>query len=154
MFQSRSLSVVTRATYYVPLDGSSFFTAAYTSLILYFHYLFSPFPWQIENIMDAGACLEAILRMVLIGFSFKYLCRAHGVQFRSLLLMLILFFSMSFMWAMGTTNYGTAMRHNLLSWWILAITGTPLLMEGLSRIRLVAVLHRCMRFLGQAKKIS
>jgi len=154
MFQSRSLSVVTRATYYVPLDGSSFFTAAYTSLILYFHYLFSPFPWQIENIMDAGACLEAILRMVLIGFSFKYLCRAHGVQFRLLLLMLILFFSMSFMWAMGTTNYGTAIRHNTLSWWVLAITGTPLLMEMLSRIRLGSALHRCVRFLGQVKKIS
>tara|TARA_Y100001936_G_scaffold21242_1_gene18589 strand:- start:339 stop:1598 length:1260 start_codon:yes stop_codon:yes gene_type:complete len=152
-YQMNSLSVVTRATYNFPIDLSSPFTLAYTSFVLFLHYLFEPFPWHIENIYDVFASMESILRLVLIGFSFKYLCRVNGMQFRLLFLMLILFFTMSFIWAMGTTNYGTAIRHNMVSWWILAITGTPLLMESLNRIQLVSALHRCMRFLGQAKKI-
>jgi hypothetical protein len=132
-FHTRTGSVVTRATYSVPLDLSSPFTTAHTSFVLYMHYLFAPFPWQIENIMDAGASIEAVLRMVLICFSLKRLCQTRGMQYRLLALMLILFFSMSFMWALGTTNYGTALRHNMLSWWILAITGVPLLMQTLNR---------------------
>ena len=153
-FQTKSLSVVGRATYGFPVDLSSPFTIAYSSFALYLHYLFEPFPWHVKNIFDVVASIESILRLALIGFSLKHLSRAHGVQFRLLFLMLILFFSMSFVWAMGTTNYGTAIRHNMVSWWILAITGTPLLMERLNRIRLGSALHRCMRFLGQAKKIS
>jgi len=153
VFQSRNSATVTRATYDTFLDSSSPFRIVYTSFVLYLNGLFAPFPWQVENVRDVVGSLEGILRMVLIGFSLKHLCRAHGAQFRLLLLMFILFFSMSFMWAMGTTNYGTAMRHNLVSWWILAITGTPLLMERLSRIGLEAALRRCMHFLRQAKKI-
>jgi hypothetical protein len=153
-YQTKSISMVGRSTYGFPIDLSSPFTIAHTSFALYLHYLFEPFPWHVKNISDLGASMESILRLVLIGFSLKHLFRVDGVQFRLLLLMLILFFTMSFIWAMGTTNYGTAIRHNLVSWWILAITGTPLLMESLSRIRLGSALHRCMRFLGQAKKIS
>jgi hypothetical protein len=153
-YQMKSLSMVGRATYDFPIDLSSPFTIAYTSFVLFLHYLFEPFPWHVKNIYDVVASIESILRLVLIGFSLKYLCRAQGVEFRLLLLMFILFFSMSFIWAMGTTNYGTAIRHNMVSWWILAITGTPLLMERLNRIRLGSALHRYMRFLGQAKKIS
>jgi len=153
-YQTKSLGSVGRATYGFPIDISSAFTVAHTSFTLYLHYLFEPFPWHVQNIYDLGASIESILRLVLIGFSLKHLFRVDGVQFRLRFLMLILFFTMSFIWSMGTTNYGTAIRHNMVSWWVLAITGTPLLMESLSRIRLGSALHRCMRFLGQAKKIS
>ena len=134
--QNRSKSVMSRATYDIALDLSSPFTTAYSSFLLYMHYLFAPFPWKISNILDVGASIESILRMVLIYFSVKHWRQAHGVQRRLLWLMLILFFSMSFMWAMGTTNYGTAIRHNMLTWWILVIVGVPSLMRSLSRFRL------------------
>jgi hypothetical protein len=106
----------------------------YTSCKLYVHYLFAPFPWQVKNALDTYAAMESILRMTFIYFSVKHWRKAYGVQRRLLGLMLILFFSMSFMWAMGTTNYGTAIRHHMLSWWILVIAGLPLLMESLSRV--------------------
>ena len=38
------------------------------------------------------------------------------------------------MWALGTTNYGTAMRHHMLSWWIIVIAGFPPLMARLEII--------------------
>ena len=133
-YQHRTGGTVGRSTYSIPLDFSSFFTTVHTSFLLYLHYLFGPFPWQVNNIRDVAGSMESILRMVLLYFSVMHWYHAYGVQRRLLMLMLLLFFGMSFMWALGTTNYGTAMRHNLLSWWILVITGVPLLTKALSRL--------------------
>ena len=74
------------------------------------------------------------MRMILIYFSVKQWCNACGTQRQLLGLMLILYFSMTFMWALGTTNYGTAMRHHMLSWWIIVIVGLPPLMARLGII--------------------
>ena len=133
-FRELSQMTMTRATYGVALDLSSPFTTIYTSSKLYVHYLFAPFPWQVKNALDAYAAMESILRMILICFSVKHWRKAYGVKRRLLGLLLVLFFSMTFMWAMGTTNYGTAIRHHMLSWWILVVAGLPLLMESLSRV--------------------
>ena len=73
------------------------------------------------------------MRMILICFSVKQWRKAYGSQRRLLGLMLILYFSITFMWALGTTNYGTAMRHHMLSWWIIVIIGIPPLMKKLGR---------------------
>jgi len=134
--QNLSKSIVSRATYDIDLDTFSTFKAVHSSFLLYIHYLFAPFPWKVNNILDVGASIEAIFRMVLIYYSVKHWRQAHGVQRQLLWLMLVLFFSMSFMWAMGTTNYGTAIRHNMLTWWILAIVGVPSLIRSLNRSRL------------------
>jgi hypothetical protein len=128
----RDRTPTTRATYDVTIDLSSIFTIVYSSFLMFGNYLFAPVPWRIENILDLYASIETILRMVLIYYSVKHWNKAYGQQRRLLGLMLILFFSMSFMWAMGTTNYGTAMRHNLLTWWILFIAGLPPFMERLN----------------------
>jgi len=129
----RAHSVEARATYGVELDTSSFFSFIISALVLYFYYLFAPFPWLIGSVLDIYAAIEAIMRLVLIYFSIKHWYRARGVQRRLFGLMLILFFSMSFLWALGTTNYGTAMRHHLLTWWTLVILGLPPLMKALRR---------------------
>lgn len=129
----RSHSVMARATYGVALDLSSPFSFIYSAVPLYFYYLFSPFPWQVGSIVDVYAVLESIMRMVLIYYSIKHWRNASGMQRRLVGLMLVLFFSMSFLWAMGTTNYGTAMRHHMLTWWILVILGVPPLIEALRR---------------------
>jgi hypothetical protein len=130
----RDHSPITRASYNIHLDPSSLFTIIYSGFLMYGNYLFTPLPWRIENILDFYACIEAILRIVLIYFSVKHWRNSYGSQKRLFGLMLILFFSHSFMWAMGTTNYGTAIRHNLLSWWILVIVGLPPFLERLSGI--------------------
>jgi hypothetical protein len=134
--------VVGRTTYDAVLDLSSLFKGFYSSLVLYAHYLFSPFPWQVQNILDIYASMESFLRLTLIYFSIKHWRSTSGSQHRLLGLMLILFFSMSFMWALGTSNYGTAMRHHMLSWWIIAIIGMPMLMARLCSVRLGSTVNR------------
>ncbi len=152
-YQQRTGSAVGRTTYSVPLDFSSFFTTVHTSFVLYLHYLFAPFPWQVGNTLDVYASMESISRMVLIYFSVKHCYHAYGLQRRLLGLMLIIFFGMSFMWALGTTNYGSAIRHNMLSWWILAITGVPLLVEMLTPFGLYLTARWCSHSIEQAEKI-
>jgi len=131
-FRYHSISSPGRTTYGIPLDTTSFVTVVYSLLKIYFYYLFAPFFWQVENLSDLYGSTESILRMILIFFALKQWHKTVGENKSLLGLMLVLFFSMTFMWAVGTTNYGTALRHNILSYWILVLAGAPLLMEKLS----------------------
>jgi hypothetical protein len=124
-------TIVGRATYDIVLDTASIFTMTFSVIKIYAYYLFAPFPWMVKNILDIYGLLESILRMTLIYFSLKHWFNACGMQRRRLGLMLVLYISMSLMWAMGTTNYGTAMRHNMVTWWIIVILGVPSLMVKL-----------------------
>lgn len=133
-FRTGSINLPGRTTYGVPLDPTSSYMMVYSGLKLYVYYLFAPFPWHIGRLIDLYAGMESIMRMILIYFSVKQWCNACGTQRRLLGLMLILYFSMTFMWAVGTTSYGTSMRHHMLSWWIIVIVGVPPLMEKLSRL--------------------
>lgn len=132
----REKAHLSRATYGVSLDLSTPVMAIYSSVLLYIHYLFSPFPWQIRNILDVYAFIESALRFILIYYAIKHWHYSFGMQKRLFGLLLILFFSMSFMWATGTTNYGTAMRHHMVTWWILVVMGLPLLLTSMHRVRL------------------
>lgn len=124
-----------RTTYGIPFDPSSYMMAIYSGLRIYLHYLFAPFPWQVNGFLDAYAALESSVRMILIYFSLKYWCNSVGSQKRLLSLMLILYVSITFLFSIGTANYGTAMRHHMLSWWIIVIIGIPSLLEKLSCVR-------------------
>ena len=128
-FRGSSMLQEGRASYGVILDNSSLFTTIYSSLKMYMYYLFAPFPWQVMNIVDIYAACESFMRMTLIWFSLKHWHNAYGVNKRTISLLFILYFSMTIMWATGTTNYGTAIRHHMLTWWILALLGIPFLIE-------------------------
>ena len=132
-FRTNSMKIFGRTTYDVYLDLTSSYMMVYSGLKLYVYYLFAPFPWQVDSLTGLYAGTESIMRMILIYFSVKQWRKAYGSQRQLLSLMLTLYFSMTFMWALGTTNYGTAMRHHMLSWWIIVIVGVPPLMEKLSR---------------------
>jgi hypothetical protein len=128
---NRELTTITRASYSIPLDLSSFSGAFYSSFSIYLHYLFAPFPWHIRSWLDMFAFFESMLRLLLVYYSVKSWLNAIGKKKRLIGLMLILYFSMTFMWSMGTTNYGTAIRHHMISGWILVILGLPLLIDSI-----------------------
>jgi len=138
----REYQNTTRATYGISFDFSSPLMAIYSTLNVYLHYLFAPFPWKVSNALDVYASVESLVRLVLICFALENWRNAYGTQRRLLGLMLVLYFSMTFLWALGTNNYGAAMRHNLLSWWILVIAGLPLLIETLKRSFLGFLIRR------------
>jgi hypothetical protein len=141
-FREASMQTFSRATYGVSFDGSSLFAMICSSLNIYIHYLFTPFPWQVNNFTDIYAFFEAFSRMILIIFALSGWWKAVGSQKRMLGLMLILYFTMTFLWATGTTNYGTAIRHNMTTWWILVVVGVPSLMEVLNRCKVYFISSR------------
>ena len=118
-----------RANYGIMLDVSSPISLMKSVWLIYIYYLFAPFPWQITNWLDLYALAESLLRFVLIAFSIISWYRTDGIQRRIWGLLLIIYFSMTFLWAMGTANYGTSIRHHILTNWIIIILGGPGLVD-------------------------
>ena len=128
----RTYTPIGRASYNITFDYSSFLMLLYSSFLIYINYLFSPFPWQISSIPDFYAMSEALLHLILIYYSIKLLIRKSAQKHKLLVLMLIFFFFITLIYSFGTTNYGTGVRHKMLSWWLIVLTGGPLLFESLS----------------------
>ena len=120
-----------RANYGIMLDTSSVGSLIKTASLIYIYYLFAPFPWQITNWLDVYAFTESLLRFILILFSIISWYRAEGLQRSIWGLLLIIYFSMTLLWSTGTVNYGTSIRHHILSNWIIIIAGGSRLIEFL-----------------------
>jgi hypothetical protein len=127
----RLATPIGRASYEISFNYSSYIDIIYSFLIIYLNYLFAPFVWQVSSITDLYAFLEATIYIILLYYSIKLWISTNGQLHKMIGVMLVLFLIMSLIWALGTTNYGTGMRHKLLSWWMLVLTGTPLLYERL-----------------------
>ena len=104
-----------RANYGIMLDVSSPISLMKSVWLIYIYYLFAPFPWQIINWLDVYAFTESFLRFILILFSIISWYRAEGLQRSIWGLLLIIYFSMILLWSTGTINYGTSIRHHILS---------------------------------------
>ena len=97
-----------------------------------FQYLFEPMPWKISSIVDVVALLENMLRFWLIWNALKYLVGsyrnkpmfvAHNYfgHERCILLIFLSYLIMEIIWSLGTTNWGTAIRHHLPSLGLLLV---------------------------------
>jgi len=122
-----------RANYGIMLDTSSVITLIRSTLLMFIYYLFAPFPWQATNWLDVYGAAESLLRFALIFFSILFWFRAEGIQRRIWGLFLVIYFSMTFLWATGTVNYGTSIRHHVLTNWIIIILGGPVLIDFVLR---------------------
>lgn len=122
-----------RANYDIMLDTSSAITLVRSTLLMFVYYLFAPFPWQATNWLDVYGAAESLLRFALIFFSILFWSRTEGIQRRIWGLLLVIYFSMTFLWAMGTVNYGTSIRHHVLTNWIIIILGGPVLINFVLR---------------------
>ncbi len=124
-----------RTTYSVQVDSSSLPTLLKTSPVGMINYLMAPYPWQVRNAMDAYGALVVLFRLTLLFFAIKAWARCPAGTVRQISgSLLVIFFSLGFLWAMGTTNYGTAERHNLTHFWIIVLLGWPPLMASLSKL--------------------
>lgn len=122
-----------RANYDIVLDVSSPISFLKSVWLIYIYYLFAPFSWQITNWLDVYAFAESLLRFVLILFSIISWYRAKGLQRSIWGLLLIIYFSMTLLWSIGTVNYGTSIRHHLLTNWVIVLIGGPGLIEFIAK---------------------
>jgi len=75
------------------------------------NYLFTPFIWQVSKIFDIVVLLENLIRFIIV---FDFLKRIYRKDISSVYAILILMYlSLEFLWSIGTTNWGTAIRHHI-----------------------------------------
>ena len=90
------------------------------------YYWFYPFPWDIHRVKDIYGCLVGLMRLFFILYSFYFVLTSSEPRQRHLggaLLVILLMISMIF--AIGTSNYGTSLRHNILTFWGFVTLGVP-----------------------------
>ena len=122
-----------RSTYGGTLDTSSIITFIPSAVLVSAFYMFAPFPWQISSAADVYGAFEGYLRLILIYFGVKTWYRSRGERRSQWGYLLICFFSLEFLWAMGTSNWGTAIRHHLVAYGVLVILGGPGLIRSVTR---------------------
>lgn len=121
-----------RTTYPVKLEFGSPVAMAVTAPIVFFQYLFEPMPWQIGSGMDVYAFFEGMLRLLLILAALVTAWRKPGEERAITLFLLVMGLGLEAMWAIGTYNWGTAIRHHLVAAPLLLLAGGPRLMSWCS----------------------
>jgi len=107
----------------IVLDTHSLSSLVSSYLRIYTSYMLGPFPWQGSGFKYAVGLFDALLRwLLLLGLLHRLISLRFRVGFDDWIL-LLLFLSMTALWALGTTNYGQAMRHQVLTNWILLLLG-------------------------------
>lgn len=77
-----------------------------------FQYLFQPFPWRVSTVLDWALMLENLLRLFL-------LCKATALYFgphqhkARVAFVFLAYLVIETIWAVGTINWGTAVRHHV-----------------------------------------
>jgi len=124
-----------RTVYSYMLDTSSVFGFVKTLPMIFVQYMFAPFPWQVENVKDIYALLESMLRFVLLFFALSSWRRSSGEVRSYYGFLLIVVLGMELMWALGTVNWGTAMRHHVPGYGVIVLLGAPRLILFMQKLQ-------------------
>jgi hypothetical protein len=87
-----------------------------------FQYLFEPLPWRVATLNDGIIFIENMIRAWLIWAAYKSLRSAQLLQKRTMFFMMASYFALEAIWAVGTTNWGTAARHHIPALGLLLLT--------------------------------
>jgi hypothetical protein len=147
VYRDKTTGSFDRATYGIKLDTTSITAFVPSAILVFTFYMFAPFPWQINSLVDVYAAGEGVLRLLLIYHSLAIWYRIRGERRSQWGYMLVAYFSIEFLWAAGTANWGTAIRHHVVAYPILIILCGAGLIRSVLRIgrfpgkRNVARLH-------------
>jgi hypothetical protein len=98
-----------RAAYLEDLHATSTTDMIWQTPIRVTFFLFAPFPWMLESAADAFGVVDSLLFVILIGWAVRNRKAVTEVPLR--LLTLGVFGAMAVVFAIGVSNYGTAVRH-------------------------------------------
>ena len=88
-----------------------------------FQYLLEPMPWKIATGLDLALFFENIIRLILIVFALKNFFTVKSDLKTVLVYSILMFFALEILWALGTVNWGSAVRHHIPAMGILMIIG-------------------------------
>lgn len=111
----------TRASYTGVLDTSSVITTLMSSISLFIKYMIFPMPWMISSVIDLVSITENLIRLCMITYIVK-----NRIGSKIFVSLFILYFLLEMIWSIGTSNWGTASRHHIVSMPILLIVFTDI----------------------------
>lgn len=87
----------------------------------YISYLFGPDIMSLKGAVDIVPFVNSLWRIISIFFIAFLIIRYNFKLKWEFLYLGVNYFIMTFIWSVGTTNYGQALRHNALTDWMLAL---------------------------------
>ena len=107
----------------ISLDITEVNSLLYFLPIFLLQYLFEPFPWRSLTFVDYVLILENIMRAVFLFFAIRGIFKLPSELKKIIFFLFVCFLSTELIWAVGTTNWGTASRHHVPSMAILLLLG-------------------------------
>ncbi len=86
-------------------------------------YLLEPMPWRIATTLDLALFLENIIRCLFIYFAIKSFFTIKKSLKTPLIFLILIFLALEMLWALGTVNWGSAVRHHVPGMGILMLIG-------------------------------
>lgn len=112
-----------RSSYDAEIDTSDAPSFIVSVTQVEFYYFMAPLPWQVSSVIDYLAFGEVVTRIVLF---LNFLARTRqGNRNSDELVIVLLTFTMEGIWAIGTANWGTAMRHHIPALLGFVLLGSP-----------------------------
>ena len=128
-YRDRLFTIPANSHYGAPVDTSSSVNLLKSVGLAVIQYEYGPSPGEVRSIRFFELLLESALRAFLFLAAATSLILNGGVLRRLNSLFLTIYFIVGLMWALGTTNYGTATRHHTLAAWLLALAGGPFILK-------------------------
>ena len=92
------------------LSNFDFFLYLFKS---FYNYFFEPTITRVENYFDFLLFLENVLRVIFLFISLINIIKFKARNYKYLLTIFLFYILMETFWALGTNNYGTAVRHHM-----------------------------------------
>lgn len=86
-----------------------------------FNYLFQPFPWRAETTLDWALVIENLFRGYLLYRAIANLLYSSGEKKMAIGLVFSAYLAIEIIWALGTINWGTAVRHHIPAFGLLLL---------------------------------
>lgn len=131
-YQEGTMAAEQRANYRTDTEINGLGGLILSTPSFLFQYLFEPMPWRISSIVDVVVLLENMLRFWLIWNALKYLVGTYRNKpmfvarnvfgnGRFIFFIFLSYLIMETIWSLGTTNWGTGIRHHLPSLGLLLV---------------------------------
>lgn len=116
-----------RTQYLAAIPVENFFDLLFYASLGAFYFLFVPFPWMIETVVDYVTVLESMVMLFFAIFAIRGVATLGKRHLPVTVALVVGFLLFAFFYGVVSTNVGTSVRQRqIISWMIFAFGGTGL----------------------------
>lgn len=120
-YRQGSESIDARANYQTGIEIDGAIGLVVSLPVLLFQYMFEPMPWRMSAVSDVALFFENALRAWLIWKAWIGFRNIPTPGRRPMAFVFLSYLAIEIIWSVGTTNWGTAVRHHLPGMGLLVI---------------------------------